>query len=174
MKSNWSMKLWDNFAPFTCVLKNSSRKIPKNPRRSLLIWIFIWKNYLKVCGGTVCYLKCLYLLKKRLWHRCFPVNFVKFLRTPCIREHTWWLLLTVKNYSKSKSKNQSKTLRKKCPYSKLFWSAFFPHFPALGLNTGITPYSARMPENAGKMRTRTTSNTDTFYAVKSFIWKSIQ
>ena len=22
------------------------------------------------------------LLKKRLWHRCFPVNFVKFLRTP--------------------------------------------------------------------------------------------
>ena len=20
--------------------------------------------------------------KKRLWHRCFPVNFVKFLRTP--------------------------------------------------------------------------------------------
>ena len=22
------------------------------------------------------------LLKKRLWHRCFPVNFLKFLRTP--------------------------------------------------------------------------------------------
>ena len=22
------------------------------------------------------------LLKKRLWHRCFPVNIVKFLRTP--------------------------------------------------------------------------------------------
>ena len=22
------------------------------------------------------------LFKKRLWHRCFPVNFVKFLRTP--------------------------------------------------------------------------------------------
>ena len=22
------------------------------------------------------------LLKKKLWHRCFPVNFVKFLRTP--------------------------------------------------------------------------------------------
>ena len=25
------------------------------------------------------------LLKKRLWHRCFPVNFVKFLRTPIYR-----------------------------------------------------------------------------------------
>ena len=32
------------------------------------------------------------LLKKRLWHRCFPVNFVKFLRTPFIIEHLWWLL----------------------------------------------------------------------------------
>ena len=27
------------------------------------------------------------LLKKRLWHRCFPVNFSKFLRTPCFIEH---------------------------------------------------------------------------------------
>ena len=24
---------------------------------------------------------------------------------------------------------------KKCPYSELFWSAFFPHFPAFRLNT---------------------------------------
>ena len=29
----------------------------------------------------------------------------------------------------------SQTLRKKCPYSELFWSSFFPHFPAFGLNT---------------------------------------
>ena len=33
------------------------------------------------------------LLKKRLWHRCFPLNFVKFLRTPFGIEHLWWLLL---------------------------------------------------------------------------------
>ena len=25
------------------------------------------------------------LLKKRLWHRCFPVNFAKFLRTPILQ-----------------------------------------------------------------------------------------
>ena len=25
------------------------------------------------------------LLKKRLWHKCFPVNFAKFLRTPFYR-----------------------------------------------------------------------------------------
>ena len=34
------------------------------------------------------------LLKMRLWHRCFPVNFVKVLRTPYFTEHLWWLLLT--------------------------------------------------------------------------------
>ena len=36
-------------------------------------------------------------LKKRLWHRCFPVNFAKFLRTPFSIEHLWWLFLTRKN-----------------------------------------------------------------------------
>ena len=33
------------------------------------------------------------LLKKRLCHRCFPVNFAKFLRTPFLTEHLQWLLL---------------------------------------------------------------------------------
>ena len=35
------------------------------------------------------------LLKKRLRHRSFPVNFVKFLRTPFFIEHLWWLLLWI-------------------------------------------------------------------------------
>ena len=35
------------------------------------------------------------LLKKRLWHRCFPVRFVKFLRTTFYIEHFWWLLLAL-------------------------------------------------------------------------------
>ena len=33
------------------------------------------------------------LLKKRLWHRCFPVNFDEFLKTPFLTEHLRWLLL---------------------------------------------------------------------------------
>ena len=33
------------------------------------------------------------LIKKRLQHRCFPVNFVKFLRTLFLTEHVWQLLL---------------------------------------------------------------------------------
>ena len=35
------------------------------------------------------------LLKKRLWHRCFPVNFVEFVRTTFFTEHLRWLLQTV-------------------------------------------------------------------------------
>ena len=33
--------------------------------------------------------------KKRLWHRCFSVNFAEFLRTPFITEHLWWLFLEI-------------------------------------------------------------------------------
>ena len=29
------------------------------------------------------------LLKNRLWHRCFPVNFSNFLRTPSFTEDRW-------------------------------------------------------------------------------------
>ena len=36
------------------------------------------------------------LLKKRLLHNCFPLNFVKFLRTAFFIEHLWWLLLRSK------------------------------------------------------------------------------
>ena len=35
------------------------------------------------------------LLKKRLWHGCFPVNFEKFLGTPFLTKHLPWLLLQV-------------------------------------------------------------------------------
>ena len=34
------------------------------------------------------------LLKKSLWHRCFPVNSAKFLRTTFFTEHIRWLLLS--------------------------------------------------------------------------------
>ena len=33
------------------------------------------------------------LLQKRLWHKRFPVNFAKFLRTPFLKKHLQWLLL---------------------------------------------------------------------------------
>ena len=55
----------------------------------------------------------------------------------------------------------------------LFWSAFFPHFHAFGLNMesgeilSISQYSVRMRENSGKMWTRITPNTNSFYAVST-------
>ena len=39
----------------------------------------VLRHFSKFTGN---HLKPETLLKKRLWHRCFPVNFVKFLRTP--------------------------------------------------------------------------------------------
>ena len=33
------------------------------------------------------------LLKKRLWHSCFPVNFVKYLRTPIVQKTAGRVLL---------------------------------------------------------------------------------
>ena len=37
------------------------------------------------------------LLKKRLWHRFFHVNFVKFLRTLFLTVHLWRLLLILES-----------------------------------------------------------------------------
>ena len=36
-----------------------------------------------------------YVLKKTLWHRCFPMNFAKFLRMHFLKEHLRWLLLSI-------------------------------------------------------------------------------
>ena len=44
----------------------------------------------KVAGRPACN-----FIKKRLWHRCFPMNFVEFLRTPFFTEHLW---ATTSNY----------------------------------------------------------------------------
>ena len=63
------------------VLRNFTKFTGKHRRQSLF--------FNKVAGP-----RPVTLLKKRLWHRCYPVNFVKFLRTPFIIEHLWWLLLT--------------------------------------------------------------------------------
>ena len=58
------------------------------------------------------------LLKKRLWHRCFPVNSVKFLRTPFSTEHLRWLPLYLSNNKKKppevfneKHKNRHKLIK---------------------------------------------------------------
>ena len=62
------------------------------------------RNFTKFTGKHLCQglflnkvegLRPTTLLKKSLWHRCFTVNFAKFLRTPFFTEHLRWLLLNL-------------------------------------------------------------------------------
>ena len=66
----------------------------------------ILKNFAKFTEKQLCQsfffnkaagLRSVTLLKKRLWHKCFSVNFAKFLGTPFFTEffteHLRWLLL---------------------------------------------------------------------------------
>ena len=62
----------------------------------------VLKNFAKFAGKHLCRslffnkisgLRPATLLKTRVWHRCFLVNFAKFLRTPFLTERLWWLLL---------------------------------------------------------------------------------
>ena len=58
----------------------------------------VLKNWTKFTGKYLCQsLRPAALLKKRLWHRCFPVNFVEFLRTPFLQNTSGRLLLTHQN-----------------------------------------------------------------------------
>ena len=59
--------------------------------------------------------------------------------------------------------------RRKCSYLELFWSPFFRIFWYLDWIRRDTPYLSVFSSNAGKwgkMWTRITTNSDTFYAVK--------
>ena len=64
--------------------KGVPRNITKFTRKHLCQSLFLNK----VSG-----LRFATLLKMRLWHICFLVNFAEFLRTPFLTEHLRWLLL---------------------------------------------------------------------------------
>ena len=67
-----SMSLFTSSRP---VLRNFAKFIGKHLCQSLI--------FNKVAG-----LRPATLLKGRLWHRCFPMNFVKFLRTPFLQNNS--------------------------------------------------------------------------------------
>ena len=48
-----------------------------------------WSLYFKKVVG----LRPESLFKKRLQHRCFPLNLVQFFKNSFFKEHLWWLLL---------------------------------------------------------------------------------
>ena len=51
------------------------------------------------------------------------------------------------------------TLLEKCPHLELFWHPIFPY------SYSVYSVSIRIRSECGKMQTRITPNTDTFYAV---------
>ena len=75
----------------------------KSSRPELFYKKGVLRNFTKFRGKHLCQglffnkaadLRPANLLRKRLWHRCFPVNFAKFLRTPLLTENLLWLLLS--------------------------------------------------------------------------------
>ena len=53
------------------------KKFRKIHRKHLCQSLFLIKLQTQTCN----------FIKKRLWYRCFPMNFVKLLRTPFLTEH---------------------------------------------------------------------------------------
>ena len=78
------------------LVKDGFTKLRKQSPRGVL------RNFAKFTGKQLCQslffnkvagrLRPTTLLKKRLWHRCFPVNFEKFLRTPFLTERCFYEL----------------------------------------------------------------------------------
>ena len=52
------------------------------------------------------------LLRKRFWHKCFPVNFAKFLRTPVLQGTSGQLCLASEQACRSSGLNSCKILMK--------------------------------------------------------------
>ena len=91
--SNLNKNIW---------IKNIMRPIFRSSRPQVFCKNGVVRNFAKFTGKHLCQsrffnkvagLRPATLLKKWLWHRCFPVNFVKFIRTPFIIEHLCWLHL---------------------------------------------------------------------------------
>ena len=56
----------------------------------------ISQNVQENTSDTVSFLIKFFSLKKRFWHKCFPMNFEKFLKTPFFfTEHPLWLALRI-------------------------------------------------------------------------------
>ena len=71
----------------------------------------VLKNFAKLTGKHQCQslflnkvagLRPATILKRRLWHTFFRVNFAKFPRTSFFTEHLWWLLLISEMFISSK------------------------------------------------------------------------
>ena len=87
--------IWQ-FADITPGRYNGLSKDVEAATRGVLQKKGVLKNFAEFTGKQLCQslffnkvagLRCATLLKKKLWYRCFPVNFAKFFRTSFFTEH---------------------------------------------------------------------------------------
>ena len=101
-------------------LHKTSKYLQKQPPE---VFLELSQNSQENTCARVCFLIKLQVwglqlyLKKRLWHRCFLVNFVKCLRTPFLQNTTGRLLLSV-----------SRGYRYACEITGFFFNVFINHF----------------------------------------------
>ena len=80
-QSKTSNVLWSTFEELSSIFRSS--------RSQMFYKIVVLENFAKLTGKHLSWsvflikLKAFNFNKKTLQHRCFPVNFAKFLRTPC-------------------------------------------------------------------------------------------
>ena len=71
-------------------------QIHRSNRRRCSVRKGVLRNFTKFTRKHLC--QSLFLLKKRFWHRCFPKNFMKFLRTPFLQNTSRRLLLNSEEF----------------------------------------------------------------------------
>ena len=86
-KKNIHKKLFTEVVVQRCSAKEVLLKISQNSQETqVLESLFNNVSGLRACN----------FIKKRLEHRCFPVNFAKFLRRSFLIEQLRWLLLSLR------------------------------------------------------------------------------
>ena len=94
--------------------------------------IGVLKIFTKFTGKHLCQsLRSVILLKKRFWHRCFPVHFAKFLGTPFLIGHLRWLFLQLikkmfmaRSWEHASGSVDVNQLGKKLQMFHTFWTDF--------------------------------------------------
>ena len=98
----WSLKMsvvdfnFNNVEGLALSCKWSFLVLPSlKSRRDVFFKKYVFRNFAKFTGKHQCQslyfdkvagMRTATLLKERLWHRCFPVNFAKFLRAPFLQK----------------------------------------------------------------------------------------
>ena len=70
-----------------CSVKKVFLKISQNSQENTCARVLFFNKVAGIRPAT--------LFNKRIWHRCYPVNFTKFLRTPFLTEQLRWPLLSI-------------------------------------------------------------------------------